>query len=67
MIRRPAVAGAFYPGSKASLEKELSQLITFTKEKKMVIYYFLTLLAKCDTSLSCFVKKRNIEGINNVH
>ena len=37
MIRRPAVAGAFYPGSKASLEKELSQLITLTKEKKEVI------------------------------
>jgi len=37
MIRRPVVAGSFYPGSKASLEKELSQFITFAKEKKKVI------------------------------
>jgi hypothetical protein len=37
MIRKPAVAGAFYPGSKGSLKKELSQFITFPKEKKKVI------------------------------
>ncbi len=37
MVRRPAVAGSFYPGSKVSLEKELSQYITPAEEKKKVI------------------------------
>lgn len=37
MVRRPAVAGSFYPGSKASLEKELSRYITAAEEKKKVI------------------------------
>jgi hypothetical protein len=37
MIRRPAVAGAFYPGTKASLEKELEQLIPPSPAKKKVL------------------------------
>ncbi|MCP5104163.1 MAG: AmmeMemoRadiSam system protein B [bacterium] len=37
MIRRPAVAGSFYPGSKATLEKELKDYITFSGEKKKII------------------------------
>ncbi|MCX6580843.1 MAG: AmmeMemoRadiSam system protein B [Candidatus Aminicenantes bacterium] len=37
MVRKPVVAGSFYPGSKSSLEKELSRLIPFVREKKKVI------------------------------
>jgi len=37
MIRRPAVAGSFYPGVKASLEKELAQYIEISKNKKKVL------------------------------
>lgn len=37
MIRQPAVAGSFYPGSKGALEKELSQMIAFPGQKKKVI------------------------------
>ncbi len=37
MIRRPAVAGSFYPGSKVSLERELNQLIQVKEEKQKVI------------------------------
>jgi len=37
MIRRPAVAGSFYPGSKAALEKELSHYIEVSANKKKVI------------------------------
>lgn len=37
MVRRPVVAGSFYPGSKSSLEKELSQSIPLVGQKKKVI------------------------------
>jgi hypothetical protein len=37
MIRQPAVAGSFYPGSKGALEKELSQMITSSGSKKKVL------------------------------
>lgn len=37
MVRRSVVAGSFYPGSKSSLEKELTQLIPLVGEKKKVI------------------------------
>lgn len=37
MIRRPAVAGSFYPGSRATLEKQLSEMVTVALEKKKVI------------------------------
>lgn len=37
MIRRPVVAGQFYPGSKSSLERELSEMIPVSTEKKKVI------------------------------
>lgn len=37
MIREPSVAGTFYPGSKASLEKQLGKMIHFAPEKRKVI------------------------------
>jgi hypothetical protein len=37
MIRKPAVAGSFYPGSKATLEKELAQYIEISGNKKKVL------------------------------
>lgn len=37
MIRRPAVAGTFYPGSKERLEKEVAGYITPAKQKKRVL------------------------------
>ncbi len=37
MVRRPVVAGSFYPGNKSSLVKELSQFIPLVSEKKKVI------------------------------
>ncbi len=37
MIRKPAVAGAFYPGSQAALQKELEHYITYSTPKKKVI------------------------------
>jgi AmmeMemoRadiSam system protein B len=36
MVRKPVVAGSFYPGSKSSLEMELSRLIPLVGEKKKV-------------------------------
>lgn len=36
MVRRPAVAGSFYPGIKSSLEKELHRIIPFVSKKKKV-------------------------------
>lgn len=36
MVRQSAVAGSFYPGSKAALKKELMQLIPSSKGKKKV-------------------------------
>ncbi len=37
MIRKPAVAGSFYPGSKTSLEKELEDMIEFSETRKKVL------------------------------
>jgi AmmeMemoRadiSam system protein B len=37
MIRRPAVAGSFYPGSKTALEKELAEYIEISENKKKVL------------------------------
>jgi AmmeMemoRadiSam system protein B len=37
MVRRPVVAGTFYPGSKSRLEDQLSSFITSVKEKQKVI------------------------------
>ena len=37
MIRKPAVAGSFYPGSKATLEKELARYIEISENKKKVL------------------------------
>lgn len=37
MIRKPAVAGSFYPGSKVTLEKELPQYIEISENKKKVL------------------------------
>lgn len=37
MIRRPAVAGSFYPGSKAALEKELAEYIEISENKRNVL------------------------------
>jgi MEMO1 family protein len=37
MIRRPGVAGSFYPGTKAKLQHELEEYIRFADTKKKVI------------------------------
>lgn len=37
MIRKPAVAGSFYPGSKATLEKELAGYIEKSENKRKVL------------------------------
>lgn len=37
MIRRPAVAGSFYPGSKTTLEKELAEYIEISENKRKVL------------------------------
>jgi hypothetical protein len=37
MVRKPAVAGSFYPGSKSTLERELHRIIPYVGKKKKVI------------------------------
>ncbi|MCI0471047.1 MAG: AmmeMemoRadiSam system protein B, partial [Candidatus Aminicenantes bacterium] len=37
MIRKPAVAGNFYPGTKSILNEELAKYIDFAAERKKVI------------------------------
>ncbi len=37
MLREPAVAGAFYPGSASALERELQQLIAVTEDRHQLL------------------------------